>query len=169
MKRLFFALWPTNETRGQIDKFNQSINSAGLKKVTAENLHVTLVFLGNVDVIPEVMIRRNVKNISVNPFVLHFDRLAFWKKPQILCLSTQHYDTQLLKLVDTLKSKVELSGIGTEKRPYKPHITLARKAHKLINIGTLDIEWPAQSFCLVESCSRPEGVHYQVLERWDFD
>ena len=168
MKRLFFALWPTNEIRKQIDKFNQSIHSAGLKKVNADNLHITLVFLGNVDEKSENMIRKNVENISVKPFVLHFDRLDFWKKPRIICLSAQHDDSQLLTLVNALKNKVEQSDIETDKRIYKPHITLARKARKLIDIDILDIEWSAQSFCLVESCSRPDGVHYQVLQRWDF-
>jgi 2'-5' RNA ligase len=169
MKKLFFALWPTNKIRKQIDKFNQSIHSTGLKKVTAENLHITLVFLGNVDAISEAMIRKNVKDISFKPFVLYFDRLAFWKKPQILCISTLHCDPQLLEVVDAIKSSVKQSGIETEKRIYKPHITLARKARKLIDIDILDIEWPVHSFCLVESCSRADGVHYQVLDSWDFN
>lgn len=168
MKRLFFALWPTNEIRKQITQLNQSINLSGLKKVNADNLHITLVFLGNVDAKSEAMIKKNVENISIKPFVLHFDRLDFWKKPQILCLSTQHYDSQLSILVNTLKNRLEQIGIETEKRSYKLHITLARKARKRIDIDNLDIEWPAQSFCLVESCSRPDGVQYQVLARWDF-
>ncbi len=168
MKRLFFALWPDDETRKRIDRFNQSIKSGGLKKVKRNNLHVTLVFLGNVDAELEVMIRRRVENIRVNPFVLHFNRLDFWRKPQILCLSTQQQDSQLLMLVNALKNTVEQCGIKTEERCYQPHITLARKAHKRIDIDVLSMEWQAQSFCLVESCSTMEGVHYQVLQHWDF-
>ncbi len=169
MKRLFFALWPDDETRQLINKFNQSINSEGLKKVNPDNLHVTLIFLGNINAEPEVILRQSVEKISVQPFVLHFERLDFWQKPRILCLSTRSYDPQLSMLVDAIKKKVEQCGIKTEDRPYQPHITLARKACKLIDIGIPSIDWKAESFCLVESCSTSNGVQYQVLQRWVFD
>ncbi|NOR71694.1 MAG: RNA 2',3'-cyclic phosphodiesterase [Methylomarinum sp.] len=169
MKRLFFALWPSDEVRKQTNTFNHSINAGGLKKVKADNLHVSLVFLGNVDAESEILIRQSVDNISVKPFSVYFDRLDFWRKPRILCLSTAKYDAQLLKLVDALKCTVEQCGIKIEDRPYKPHVTLARKAHKLIDVDVLPIEWTADSFCLVESFSTPDGVHYQVLQRWDFE
>jgi len=168
MKRLFFALWPSNETRKQIIRINQSIKSSDLKKVKQENLHVTLVFLGNVDTESEILLRQCVKDVSAQPFVLDFDQLNYWRKPRILCLLTHQVHSQLLILVDTLKHKVEQCGIKTDERPYKPHITLARKARKLVEVDTLSIKWPAQEFCLVESCSTPEGVHYKVLQRWDF-
>ena len=168
MKRLFFALWPANETRKQIDKINQSINSKGLKKVKCDNLHVTLIFLGNVDAESEALIRQSMKNISVQPFALYFDQLALWRKPRILCLATQQYDQQLLTLVDAIKKELEQCSLIMEDRIYKPHITLARKARRLIDINVQPIEWQVQSFCLVESLSTPRGVHYQVLQRWDF-
>lgn len=168
MKKLFFALWPSDETRKQINRINQSIKTSDLKIVKQENLHITLVFLGHVDTESEFLIRQRVKGVSVQPFVQHFDQLDFWRKPRILCLSTQQVHSQLLMLVDTLKRKAEQCGIKTEDRPYKPHITLARKAHKLIDIVALSIKWPVQAFCLVESCSTPDGVHYQVIQRWDF-
>ena len=137
--------------------------------VKPDNLHVTLIFLGNVDVESELMLRQSVSDIQAEPFDLHFDQPAFWSKPRILCLLTQDYDEQLLMLFNALKRKVEQCGIKTEERSYKPHITLARKATKLIDAKAFSIEWPAQSFCLVESCSTSDGVRYQVLQRWCFN
>jgi len=169
MKRLFFALWPSDKVRKQIDSFNCSISSAHLKKVKADNLHVTLVFLGNVDTESELMLRQSVGDIKVEPFELYFDQLGFWPKPRILCLLTQHYDEQLLILFNQLKKKVEQCGIKIEERPYKPHITVARKATRLIDTKAFSIGWPQQSFCLVESCRTADGVHYQVLQRWYFN
>ena len=168
MKKLFFALWPNNETRGRIDKFNQIIKPEGLKKVQRDNLHITLVFLGNVGTESEAILRQSVESISIQPFVLQFDQLNFWQKPRILCLATQQYDPQLLILVNALKKVAEQCGIKTEKRPYQPHITLARKARTLIEIETPFIEWQAHSFCLVESFNTANGVHYQVLQNWNF-
>ena len=47
--------------------------------------------------------------------------------------------------------------------------TLARKARKRIDTKAISMEWPVQSFCLVESCSTMDGVRYQVLQRWNFN
>ena len=170
MKKLFFALWPpSNKVRKKIEMVNQSIKEGGIKKVKPDNLHVTLVFLGNVDAKSEVMIRQSVEHIIVQPFVLHFDQLEYWRKPRILCLSTQQYDPHLLVLVNALKSIVEQCGVKIEERSYKPHITLARKAYKLIDIDVLPIEWQVHAFCLVQSSSTTNGVHYQVLQSWNFN
>jgi len=166
MKRLFFALWPGEETRKQIDTLNQSVKSQGLKKVKSANLHVTLLFLGNTDAKTELMLRQMAESICVQPIVLNFDRLEFWRKPRVLCLTAQQYDPQLDILIDALKNIVEQCGIQIEERRYQPHITLARKAHRLIDMQVLPIQWPSDSFCLIESCSTADGVDYQVLQRW---
>lgn len=167
MKRLFFALWPCDRTRNQINSVNQFIVQDGIRKLKAGNLHVTLLFLGNTDATTEGLLRKKAACISVQSFELQFDRLDFWCKAKILCLTTQQYDPQLVILVDALKKMVEQCGMHTEERPYKPHITLARKAHGLIDIKVPPIAWHADSFCLIESCSTPDGVHYQVLQRWN--
>ena len=169
MKRLFFALWPSDQTRKQIQTFNHALKLHNIKLIKADNLHITLIFLGNTNVKSELMLRQKVKDIKVQPFVLHFDQLEFWRKPKVLCLTTQQYDPQLSILVADLKSIVEQCGISIDESLYKPHITLARKARRLINIDVHPMEWQANSFCLLESCSTPEGVHYQVLQRWNFE
>ncbi|WP_221896433.1 2'-5' RNA ligase family protein [Bathymodiolus japonicus methanotrophic gill symbiont] len=105
----------------------------------------------------------------MQPFKLQFNQLDFWQKPKILCLTTQRYDAQLTILVEALNQLVEQCGIHTEERPYKPHITLVRKAQKPVDINVLPIAWQVNSFCLIESCSTPNGVVYQVLQRWNFE
>jgi len=168
MKRLFFALWPDDETRKRIDQFNQSIKARGLKKVKRNNLHATLVFLGNIDAETQVLISENVQNIRTQSFILNFDQLDYWRKPRILCLTASQHDPKLLALAETIRNAAEVCGIKTEERPYKPHITLARKAVGNVEIEIKPITWRVRSFCLVESCSTPDGVHYQVLKSWSF-
>lgn len=168
MKRLFIALWPNQETRKQIDLIKRSIAPAGLKMVKCDDLHITLIFLGNISAESEAMIRQGMQNISAQPFTLYFDQLAFWRKPRVLCLLTEQYDQQLLRLYKALQRELQQCNIAIDDRLYKPHITLARKANKLIDMDVPLVKWRAKSFCLVESISTPEGVHYQVLQRWDF-
>jgi 2'-5' RNA ligase len=96
-----------------------------------------------------------------------FDRLAYWKKPTIVCLdSSEQTDRNLLSLVESLNFAASQNGIAVEQRPYVPHVSLLRKAKFLPPLQFEPISWQSQSFCLVESCSTPGEVEYRVLQRW---
>jgi len=166
VKRLFFALWPSDATRKTVGQFSQTLKARDLKTVKSDNLHVTLVFLGNVDAQTEQVIRQKASSISAQPFMLNFNQLAFWHKPRVLCLLSQVVAPQLSVLVDALTQIAEQCAIKVEDRPYQPHITLARKAQALINANVPNIQWYARSFCLVESCSTSDGVQYRVVQQW---
>ena len=133
-----------------------------------QNLHVTLVFLGAVDAASELLIKQSVMSISANPFVLTFDQLSYWSKPKVLCLTCSKLAEEVELLVTGLNREVSSCGLQTENRPYLPHITLARHAHYLPDMSFEPIVWRGGSFCLVESCSEPGGVNYQVRQEWPF-
>jgi len=49
-RRLFFALWPDDDTRQLIrNNLKKVIQHGGGKRVPEENLHLTLSYLGSVD------------------------------------------------------------------------------------------------------------------------
>ena len=133
-----------------------------------QNVHVTLVFLGNVDAASELLIKYSVTGISAKPFVLTFDRLSYWSKPKVLCLTCSHTPYELEILAAALNMEVASCGLQTDTRPYKPHITLARHVQYLPDINLEPLVWRAESFCLVESCSEPGGVNYKVRQQWPF-
>jgi 2'-5' RNA ligase len=166
--RLFFALWPDDQTRLELVRLCHSIEAKGFKPVQPQNIHVTLVFLGLVDASSELLIKHSVAGISAEPFVLTFDQLSYWSKPKVLCLSYSQSVDELQMLVAALNREVASCGLQPETRPYKPHITLARHAQYLPDINVEPIVWRAESFCLVESCSEPEGVCYKVRQQWPF-
>jgi 2'-5' RNA ligase len=63
----------------------------------------------------------------------------------------------------------EACGFEAEKRPFFPHITLARKVrHPKVKAGLEAIRWPVRDFVLVESVAVEAGVSYRVLQRWPF-
>ena len=166
--RLFFALWPDDQTRLKLVRLNQSIEVKGFRPVQPQNVHVTLVFLGNVDVTSELLIKHSVMGVSAKPFVLTFDHLSYWSKPKVLCLTCSHTPDELEMLVTALNTEVASCDLQTDTRPYKPHITLARHAQYLPDLNFEPIIWRAESFCLVESCSDPDGVYYRVRQQWPF-
>lgn len=168
MSKLFFALWPDDQTRQELEQLNQAIQAAGIKPVQPQNLHVTLVFVGNVDSEVELLIKQSVDGISAEPFVLTFDQLSYWSRPKVLCLTCQQPAQASVVLAKALDAAVANCGIQTDERPYLPHITLARHVRHLPDINIKPIAWRAESFCLVESCSEPDGVQYKVMQRWPF-
>jgi len=166
MKRLFFALWPDEETRQKVDQLNQQIKGKQLKKCSSDNLHMTLVFLGNTSKETELAIKRSVKQIVTTSFEVIFDQVSFWKKPHVLCLTGSYQPALLLDLVNALKQMAVDCGINVESRPYKAHITLARKAQEEAVIQIAPVRWRALSFALVESVSTNIGVQYKVIKSW---
>ena len=166
--RLFFALWPDDQTRLELGRLSQAIEAKGLRPVQSHNVHVTLVFLGHVDAASELLIKHSVTGISAKPFVLTFDQLNYWSKPKVLCLTCSQLIEDVETLVAALAMEVASCGLQTESRPYKPHITLARNARFLPDLYFKPIVWRVGSFCLVESVSEPGGVCYKVRQQWPF-
>jgi RNA 2',3'-cyclic 3'-phosphodiesterase len=82
---------------------------------------------------------------------LCFDRLSFWKKPGILCLTTPSTYPEVETLVGMLSKLARELDIQTDGRPFRPHITLVKKATKLTPLEFAPINWHSNSFFLVES------------------
>ncbi len=167
--RLFFALWPDNETRQALASLSQFIPAKQFKWVQPHNLHVTLVFLGQVDSEVEALLKQSAAAIAAQPFTLIFDGLSYWSNPGILCLtSLQSAPDEAMMLASELAATAAGYGLQVDARPYTPHITLARHARYLPDVRFAPIIWRAEAFCLVESCSEPGGVCYKVIQRWPF-
>lgn len=170
MKRLFFALWPDQPTRQVVQAIAKQLQCTGFKLHKTSNLHVTLVFLGNVDDTSECLLRQQLDAITARPFSIQFDRLSYWRKPGIVCLtSEQALELALLELVRDLEAIAKNCGLNTDTRPYQPHITLARKARFRPELEFEPVNWSADAFSLVESVSTVNGVEYRVLDTWPFN
>lgn len=166
MKRLFFALWPDESTRQQIDVINQKVDLAGVRKLKPSNLHVTLVFLGNVDAETQQALSAQASKIQVPGFLFQLDEMAYWREPKTVCLTVSQQPQALHELVDALVNIVKPYPIFLHDRPYCAHVTLMRKAKQDYTMEFASITWQARDFVLVESISTPDGIVYEVLERW---
>ena len=162
MKRLFFALWPDESARQQCRKITRAVHGYG-RSVSPNNLHVTL---GSVDQAKEEAMIAAADKVVVEPMTLTFNQLHLWKRPGVVCLGTGHSDPALSDLVSELTSAAVQNEISVDSRPYKPHVTLLRKAKSLPEIRFKPLVWRIDDFCLVESCSTRNGVEYKVIQRW---
>jgi 2'-5' RNA ligase len=168
VKRLFLALWPDGETRKRCYQILAALDSGLGRQVIAGNLHVTLVFIGMLDKARIKAIQIACDTIRVKAFEISFDRLSYWQRPKIVCLTTQQVPYDLFKLAQDLSDLVNANGIQIDARIYCPHVTLVRKTNKLPHLFFAPIIWPVQSFSLLESVVDENGRVYKVINTWPF-
>lgn len=167
MARLFFALWPNEETRNQLDQVAQQFKNENILLTKKNNLHITLEFLGEVSEDDQQALKETVSKITGEIFDIELTRVGWWNKPQILWIGTTQIPKQLLSLVKSIKKCAKQQGLKTDQREYKPHVTIARKVKQVIvPTETFLIPWQVNSFALVISKSTESGVNYQVLQEW---
>ena len=166
MKRLFFGLQPTDETRQLCTNLLHGIANSGNQPIPSANLHVTLVFLGLLDTAIENALLAEAATVVGKKFVLHFDQLSYWQKPSVLCLTASETVPELSALVQQLTFLACKHAVLLDGRPYQAHVTVARKAKQAVELTFAPIVWQADAFCLFESCSTENGVEYRVLKRW---
>ena len=167
-RRLFFALWPDEPVRKQLDAVARQYRPAKSRAIPRTNLHATLIFLGSM---PETLLPDIVRAgalIQPRTFTLTLQHLQVWRKPQVLCLCPECVPTALQQLHDELAAALHFHEISFDERSYRPHVTLARKVRQRVAVSQLPeaIDWPFSGFSLVESVSMERGVHYQPLHQW---
>jgi 2'-5' RNA ligase len=167
-KRVFFALWPDEATRQALRRATRkAVRKSGGRAVAPENFHITLAFLGSVPVERLDCIQAAAGRVRAAPVSLTLDRLGYFARPRLLWLGAGNVPATLTALVQTLNAALGTCGFKPDPRPYRPHVTLARKVSKPGELDTLPtIVWHVRHFVLAESVTAARGPHYQVLESW---
>jgi len=166
-RRLFFALWPTDEVRAQFAAAAQPYAPLG-RVIAARNLHVTAVFLGAIAEERIDLVRKTANLTHAGKFLLHLDRVEFWRRSQLICLMAERAPPQLLSIVDGLRAGLRERGFELRDHDtFRPHVTLVRDvARGPAASGVAPLQWPVESFALVESKVGQRGSEYTVLEEW---
>jgi RNA 2',3'-cyclic 3'-phosphodiesterase len=163
--RLFLALWPGDELRGAIASWQQQWTwKAHAALVRTERLHLTLHFLGDVaaDRLPRLTRRLRV---PWEPFELTLGHGEVWPNG-VAALRPESAPAPLLQLHEALRRELVEIDVPVEERAYKPHVTLARRAHgSTPPERRLALRWPIDSgYVLVRSL--PGAGGYEILERF---
>lgn len=167
-QRLFFALWPDDAVRSELARLASGGPRGAGRLVPAENLHLTLAFLGHLDAGTRACVEAAADGISAGPFELVFTRLGCWPRPRVLWAGTQDTPAALVELVYALRRGMTGCGLRAETRPYRAHVTLARKTRVPADFHAAcePVRWRADAFDLVESKTLSAGAHYRRLRRW---
>lgn len=170
--RLFFALWPEGVVRRRLDRTLPPLLRDVIGKAQRpDQWHVTLVFLGEVPrarqpaLVEALGEPGDADAFVVEPFEIHFDRLEYWRKSRICCL-TARYGAG--KLADELRNRVSMAGFDVDDREFRTHLTLARQVSHAPSVSLLEpVRWLAERFALVRSVTAAGGSRYEPLRWWN--
>ena len=130
------------------------------------NLHLTLHFVGAVHPDRLDALTGLGDSIGDNAFGLVLDEIGYWSRPQVICCGPSSPPTELGELHRRLGEGLRELGFTTETRPYRPHVTLARKVRRRPAYGPLvPLSWWVREWALVASGPGPAPV-YEPLCRW---
>ncbi|PJZ70999.1 RNA 2',3'-cyclic phosphodiesterase [Leptospira perolatii] len=147
----------------------------GIKWVPAENLHLTLVFLGELPEIRRESLSEFCSTIQFRPFSFNLKGIEWFikkKSPSILYIDVEPAP-ELLELQKTIDSGLRRLGFTIEGKNYKPHITIGRfkdvPMDKVVSYmeefrDFVEIGIPAQEFHVYSSRSGPNGQMYRIEE-----
>jgi 2'-5' RNA ligase len=168
-ERLFFALWPDHDICARMrDGVLPRLQSLRGKPQRPDQWHVTLVFLGEVPAARRAALLAGAHAIQASPFTLTFDAIEYWRRPRVVCMTASVTPAPLHDLVETLRAAVQGEGFELDLRPYRPHVTLARKVFAAQEFKLPEpIAWPAHRFTLVRSVTDPAGSRYEPLQWWN--
>lgn len=163
--RLFIALWPERGVRDALAAWTEQWQwNAAAKRVPADRLHLTLHFLGDVPRARVPALRQALAR-PFAPFSLSFGRAAVWRGG-IAVLEPDRVPPRLRQLHAALGETLRRLALPAEARPYRPHLTLARRAAPALPPAQgPKLRWPVRSYVLVESCAE-RAAAYEVIEHY---
>ena len=161
--RSFLAIPATPDLVG----FCRALQSgfSGGRPVAAENLHVTLVFLGDTPEEQLAVLHVELERVRHPAFCIRFDGLGMFGNTIHLAVaknpSLQDLQTKTLQLARRV-------GIDVPRRRFRPHITILRGANPTLFKGFSGFlpdapDMSVDRFALFSSTLTPQGSRYDRL------
>lgn len=149
----------------------------GANWVPAENMHVTLRYLGELDGMMTDDVCACLAGIAASPFEIAVDGVDHFgsrKEAHVVYAGVQPREP-LKRLRDKIEISLQRIGIKADERKYQPHFTLARMRRgnadcvgRFLEANGLLMSQPfrVDAFCLYESARGRDGAIYNELERY---
>jgi RNA 2',3'-cyclic 3'-phosphodiesterase len=173
--RLFLALDLPEDAREELAAWRVAALGGrdDLRLVAPEALHVTLAFLGHLD---EAEIPRIAELLRPSEApVMHATAVKPVppRQPRLFALDLEDEDGRCAAIQARLSDALVAAGLyEPEKRPFWPHVTLAR-VRKGARVPRLDLPdppaapWRGEAVTLYRSRLSREGARYEALARVD--
>jgi 2'-5' RNA ligase len=166
--RAFFALVPDEAVRLQFLALAREVarRSRG-RSISGEHVHLTLAFLGDVPIASLPAIRAIGDGVPHTGASLAFDTLGAWRASGVAWVAPSALPPVLGALHARLYAALTEAGFALENRPFRPHVTLARRCvQPHPRQQSTPIHWAVRKLSLIGSELRPEGPVHTTLAEW---
>jgi 2'-5' RNA ligase len=169
--RLFLGLPIPPELAQALTRLTRAIELPKGRPTGPENLHLTLVFLGQVAEPTLQSIERELSKLTFVPVQLKLSSLNTFPRAGVLFAEVEPA-RPLLQLQAKVVAAMARCGFTLEDRPYHPHITLAR-FHGSLRLSqtqrtlppSLQRSFRADTINLYRSHSTATGSQYEILSQ----
>jgi RNA 2',3'-cyclic 3'-phosphodiesterase len=159
--RLFFALWPPPTTAAALYEWSSALQG---RAIPAENIHLTLAFLGEADPAKATAAARPVR---ARRHRLPIDVARYVKRNEMVWAAPRDMPLELAELVRALHLQLYRHEFILDRRPFAAHVTLLRKAAAPKTLPPPPrVDWPVDEFLLVRSRTSSKGASYEPVERF---
>jgi 2'-5' RNA ligase len=176
-KRLFVGLELPSSSRTLLQEIDPHVK--GLRWLSAEQLHLTMSFLGDVDGNQETELQERLASVHVPPFFLPIAGVGAFggEHPSVVWAGVGKGHPHLFALHQHIQDAVLHSGLEPDLKPFHPHITLGRARGVsravlkpfLRQYGETEFDlWKVTGFALFSSRLTVEGSVYTVEMRQEF-
>lgn len=167
--RLFYGIFPPRKVQEEVAQAQDKIKGyKGWKASKTEQLHVTLLFLGEIasERLPELLqIGRQVAS-GAKPFKVELGGTGYFPasgSPRVWFVKAEGLG------LEPLANQLRLALPEVEaNEKFHPHLTLARKKGPAPRVAPLLLNsvFEAKAVCLVESTLNPKGSQYKIIEQF---
>ena len=172
--RLFVSIDPPAQIRLELAKWVP--DNPGIRKTAPENIHLTLLFLGEMTREKGDEIFESLEKVSFTPFEITVRGLgAFPDKsnPSVIWAGTER-SPELIRLQKRIKNRLTPFA-KEEEKSFRPHLTLARVTKPalagpdIFSDTPLPLTFGVSGFSLKKSVLRPSGAVHKVWKRFPSD
>jgi 2'-5' RNA ligase len=139
-QRIFTAIPLTDDVREHVAGVERELSTAldGVRWVTAENLHVTLRFMGECTAGKaeelQIWMRKAALHLPSNLVVGGVGGFPSQASARVIWVGAKDTTSDIEKVYNILDKGAEKCGFGREGRKYRPHITLGRARRKPVRL-----------------------------------
>lgn len=188
--RCFLAILLPEHIKNLIDSLaNLNYPLEGVNLVKKDNLHITLKFLGEVEInlIPSIVDSLKILTKNFSPFSLKISHPGVFptvSKMRVIWIGLEH-SNRLEELANKISEEMNKFNFKRQYREFNAHITIGRvknlqngrylfekvwKNFKSIiqKIDVHQLSFEVEEFVLMKSTLTPTGSIYEVIERFPF-
>ncbi|MBI5077259.1 RNA 2',3'-cyclic phosphodiesterase [Candidatus Falkowbacteria bacterium] len=152
----------------RLDELNQGQN---IKWVEAENIHLTLAFLGEITPQQVEVLSQGLDTIKFTPFSVSLNQLGAFPsvlQPQVIKISLRDDGHNLQKISDAIRQILSKLKIDADDKPFSAHITLGRIKNR--GVAKINLQIPIEPLAfiiehvdLMQSQLTPRGPVHSLI------